>query len=111
MAGRAEISWPHLRMRIVDNASFAHGFRILHYTGHLGYVTWTIDMYFLSPFPRRFHIKFSFDSPSGFRENGSLKMVVIYMYIAHGQGQKGQFFSLTHLFSLLSHLLQVFPNK
>ena len=33
MAGRAEISWPHLRMRIVDNASFAHGFRILRYTG------------------------------------------------------------------------------
>ena len=33
MAGNAEISWPHLRMRIGDNASFAHGFRILRYTG------------------------------------------------------------------------------
>ena len=33
MAGNAEISWPHLRMRIEDNASFAHGFRILRYTG------------------------------------------------------------------------------
>ena len=32
MAGNAEISWPHLRMRIGDNASFAHGFRILRYT-------------------------------------------------------------------------------
>ena len=35
MAGNAEISWPHLRMRIEDNASFAHGFRILRYTGLL----------------------------------------------------------------------------
>ena len=33
MAGNAEISWPHLRMRIEDNASFAHGFRMLRYTG------------------------------------------------------------------------------
>ena len=33
MAGNAEISWPHLRMRIEDNASFAHEFRILRYTG------------------------------------------------------------------------------
>ena len=33
MTGNAEISWPHLRKRIEDNASFAHGFRILRYTG------------------------------------------------------------------------------
>ena len=53
---------------------------------HLGSVTWTIYIYFLSAFPRRLHIKFGFDWPSGFREK-SLKLVVIYLYIAPGQGQ------------------------
>ena len=38
--------------------------------GHLGHVTWTIYIYFLSPFPWRLHIKFGFDWPNGFRENG-----------------------------------------
>ena len=32
---------------------------------HLGHVTWSI---FLSPFPRRLHMKFDFDWPSGLRE-------------------------------------------
>ena len=53
---------------------------------YLGRVTWTIYIYFLSAFPRRLHIKFGFDGPSGFREK-SLKLVVIYLYIAPGQGQ------------------------
>ena len=35
--------------------------------GHLGHVTWTIYINFCSPFPRRLHIKFGFDWPSGFR--------------------------------------------
>ena len=35
--------------------------------GHLGHVTWTIYINFRSPFPRRLHIKFGFDWPSGFR--------------------------------------------
>ena len=34
--------------------------------GHLGHVTWTIYTNFRSPFPRRLHIKFGFDWPSGF---------------------------------------------
>ena len=29
--------------------------------GHLGLVTWTIYINFLSHFPRRFHMKFGFD--------------------------------------------------
>ena len=33
---------------------------------HLGHVTWTIYTNFRSPFPRRLHIKFGFDWPSGF---------------------------------------------
>ena len=35
--------------------------------GHLSHVTWTIYTKFRSPFPRRLHIKFGFDWPSGFR--------------------------------------------
>ena len=47
--------------------------------GHLGHVTWTIYIYFVSAFPRRLHIKFGFDWPSGLREkifkNGGHKHV------------------------------------
>ena len=35
--------------------------------GHLGHVTWTIYINFCSPFPKKLHIKFAFDWPSGFR--------------------------------------------
>ena len=34
--------------------------------GHLGHVTWIININFHSPFPRMLHIKFGFDWPSGF---------------------------------------------
>ena len=37
--------------------------------GHLGHVTCTIYINFLSHFPGRFHIKFGFDWLSGFRED------------------------------------------
>ena len=36
--------------------------------GHLGHVTLNIYTNFLSPFPRRLHIKFGLDWPCGFRE-------------------------------------------
>ena len=42
-------------------------FTIYGHGGHLGHVTWTIYTNFRSPFPRRLHIKFGFDWPSGFR--------------------------------------------
>ena len=38
------------------------------HSGHLGHVTWTVYINFGSPYPRRLHIKFGFDRPSGFRE-------------------------------------------
>ena len=41
--------------------------------GHPGHVTWTIYINSLSHSPRRLHIKFGFNWPSGFR--GRLKMV------------------------------------
>ena len=50
-------------------------FTIYGHGGHLGHVTWTIYINFLSPFPRRLHIKFGFDWPSGFRRRRRLKMV------------------------------------
>ena len=46
---------------------FLRVFTIYGHGGHLGHVTWTIYINFRSPFPRRLHIKFSFDWPSGFR--------------------------------------------
>ena len=42
-------------------------FTIYGHGGHLGHVTWTIYPNFRYPFPRRLHIKFGFDWPSGFR--------------------------------------------
>ena len=42
-------------------------FTIYVYGGHLGHVTWTIYINFYSPFPRRLHMKFGIDWPSGFR--------------------------------------------
>ena len=42
-------------------------FTIYGHGGHLGHVTWTIYINFGFPFPRRLHIKFGFDWPSGFR--------------------------------------------
>ena len=42
-------------------------FTIYWHGGHLGHVTWTIYIKFSSFFPMRLHIKFGFDSPSGFR--------------------------------------------
>ena len=35
--------------------------------GHLGHVTHMLRTRFRSPYPRRLHIKFGFDWPSGFR--------------------------------------------
>ena len=39
---------------------------IFKHGGYLGHVTWIIYTNFRSPFPRRLHIKFGFDWPSGF---------------------------------------------
>ena len=47
---------------------FLKVFTIYRRGGHLGHVTCTIYIYFLSHFPRRFHIKFGIDRPSGFRD-------------------------------------------
>ena len=44
-------------------------FTIYGHGGHLGHVTWTIYINFLSPFPRRLHKKFGLDWQSGFRED------------------------------------------
>ena len=46
---------------------FLRVFTIYGRGGHLGHVIWTIYINFRSPFPRRLHIKFRFDWPSGFR--------------------------------------------
>ena len=48
-------------------------FTIYGHDGHLGHETWTINTNFRSLFPRRLHIKFGFDWPSGFRGEDFLK--------------------------------------
>ena len=49
-------------------ADFYRVFTIYGHGGHLGHVTNMTRIKFLSPYPRRLHIKFGFDWPSGFRE-------------------------------------------
>ena len=44
-------------------------FTINEHGGHLGHVTCTIYINFLSHSPRRLHAKFGFDLPSGFRKD------------------------------------------
>ena len=61
-------------------------FAIYNHGGHLGHVTLTIYTNFHFPFLTMLHIKFGFDWPSSFREE-CLNIMIIYMYIAPGQGQ------------------------
>ena len=42
-------------------------FTIYRHGCHLGHVTWTIWINFRSPVPKRLHMKFGFNRPSGFR--------------------------------------------
>ena len=57
------------------------GFTIYRHGGHFGHVTNTIFINLCPLFPRRLHIKIGFDW-----SKRCLKMMVIYMYIASGQG-------------------------
>ena len=52
---------------------FLRVFHHIKHCGHLDLVTWTIYTNFGVPFPRRFHIKFGFDWPSGLRGEDLLK--------------------------------------
>ena len=47
---------------------FGRFFTIYGRDGYLGHVTQMPRTNFRSPYPRRLHIKFGFDWPSGFRE-------------------------------------------
>ena len=48
---------------------FRRVFTIYWRGGHLGHVTRVPQTNFCSPYPRRLHIKFGFDWPSGFGED------------------------------------------
>ena len=48
---------------------FCRVFTIYRRGGHLGHVTQMPQTNFRSPYPRRLHIKFGFDWPSGFGED------------------------------------------
>ena len=47
---------------------FLRVFTIYGRGGHLGHVTQMLRTKYRSPYPRRLHIKFGFDRPSGFGE-------------------------------------------
>ena len=61
-----------LHTKFLENRSagygedFLKGFIIYGRCGHLGHVTQMPGTKFCSHYPRRFHIKFVFDLPSGF---------------------------------------------
>ena len=46
---------------------FLKVFAIYSHGGHLGHVTWTININFRFPFLSMLHMEFGFDWPSGFR--------------------------------------------
>ena len=48
---------------------FRRVFTTYGHGGHLGHVTQMPRINFRSPYPKRLHIKFGFDWPSGFRED------------------------------------------
>ena len=79
-------SFVEIGSTVLEKKSF-EGFLPYNMHGcHLGYVTWTIYLYFSSHFLRMFHMKFGFDPPSGFREDVG-NILVLYIYTALGQGQ------------------------
>ena len=60
-------AFPYHRTSGSGEEDFFKVFTIYGHGGHLGHVTWTIYINFLSPLPRLLHTKFGFDWPSGFR--------------------------------------------
>ena len=58
----------HDHSAISSVEDFLKVFTINEHGSHLGHVTCTIYIHFLSHFPRRLHMKFGFYWPSRFRE-------------------------------------------
>ena len=61
-----------LHAKFQDHRTSGSGEDFLRFLPYMGMaailvLTWTIYINFRSPFPRRLHIKFGFDWPSGFR--------------------------------------------
>ena len=52
---------------VLKTMIFEGFFTIYGHCGHFGHVTQMLRTNFCSPYPRRLHIKFGFDQPSGFR--------------------------------------------
>ena len=68
---------------------FLKVFAIYSHGSHLGHVTLIIYINVHCPFLMILHIKFGFDWPSGFiAEYVCIFIMVMYMYIALGQGQR-----------------------
>ena len=80
--------------------------------GHLGHLTKIIFITMCPLFSRRLHIKFGFDWLCVFaRRNGSLKIMVIYMFITPDNTMGSNIYSKTKIFCHFGHLLQICPIK
>ena len=62
-----------LHTKFQDHRTYGSGeegflkvFTLYGHGGHFSVLIWTIYINFRSPFPRRLHMKFGFDWPSGF---------------------------------------------
>ena len=66
-------SFMEIGQPVQEKKIFKGFFTIYKHGGHLDHVRWTIYTNFGVPFPRRFHIKFGFDWPSGLRGEDLLK--------------------------------------
>ena len=70
-----------------EEEDFNFFFAIYSHGGHLGHVTLTSYINFHFLFLWTLHKKFGFDWLSRFLEKAFLNIMVIFMYIAPGQGQ------------------------
>ena len=82
-------------------------FTIHGHGGHLGHVTWTVWTNFRSPVPRRLHMKFGFNRPSGFRgddvwkcwQHTNVKAYLYYKLIHEpkGSGELNMYLYMSHI--------------
>ena len=75
----------HTKFQKFWRRRFLKVFSIYSHGSHLGHVTLTIYINFLSPFPRMLHMKFGFDWPSGF-SGEDVSLLWKFVYYSPGAG-------------------------
>ena len=102
-------SFKIIGLPVLKKKSF-EDFTIYGCGGHLGHVIWTIYINFLSPFPRRLHMKFSLDLRSGFRKkifaNGG--HIHVYSPVSGTDNPLGQ---MLFIYIIIQSFAAIFPIK